>query len=444
MFACLLLVVLTGIYLLVEHNRSVSFFNKLDERARIAGQFYFGEDDLSIQMFNKATENFPRSLSKEKISIYDENMHPKFMPDDTTAWGKDILLKVLENKSINFNQEKSQVSGLYYEDNSGNFIVMVSAVDERGFDDMEQLRIIMTAFYFVSLFITFFIGRIFANISLQPIVKISSDLKNIRASNLHERLTINNVKIDEIDVLSLTINQLLEHLQQSFDNQRSFVSNASHELRTPITSILGVAEITLLKERTSSQYQAALKEIVIGAGRLNSIINSLMELMQTNLNNEDFQNIRIDELMWEILDELNFKEQSDNLQISYNLPDNPSKKMLSGNRRLLFIAVSNLLKNALKFSCGNPVKCEVSYKNHGLQILIVDNGIGISKEDLKNIFQPFYRAKNAIKFSGYGIGLSLTYNIVRLHNGDIEINSKINEGTSVKLFFPTVGLINKI
>ena len=436
MFAFLLFLVLSGIYVFVESNRSNSFFNKLDERAMIAAQFYFAEDNLSIKMFRQVTKKFPQSLSQESISIYDNKLQSKFMPEEAVKWSNSFLRKIIKNKKIHFVSGERQVSGLYYEDNSGDFIVVVSAIDERGFHDMSQLRMIMSIFFIVSLFITFFIGRIFANISLRPIVKITDNLKRIRASNLHMRLLINTAKTDEIDNLSLTINQLLEHLEQSFDSQKSFVANASHELRTPITSILGEAEITLMKERKPDQYKMALQEIIIGVERLNLIINSLMELMQTNLDNQDFQSIKVDELMWEIIDELADKAVPDQISVEYNLPDDPSKSTLSGNRRLLFIAISNILKNAVKFSSGSLVTCEVSYKDHGIQILISDKGIGIAEEDLKKIFQPFYRAANAMKFQGYGIGLSLTDNIVRLHNGKIKIESKINMGTIITLFFP--------
>ncbi len=437
MFAFLLFIVLTGIYVFVEHNRSNSFFNKLDERAMIAAQFYFAEDNLSIKMFRQVTKKFPQSLSQESISIYDDQLQSKFLPSDSINWKKSFLEQIVHRRKVHFISGDRQVSGLYYEDNSGNFIVVVSAIDERGFYDMRQLRLIMSGFFLVSIFMTFFIGRIFANISLRPIVKMTDNLKRIRASNLHMRLAIDKAKTDEIDTLSLTINQLLEHMEQSFDSQKSFVANASHELRTPITSILGEAEITLMKDRTPAQYKTTLREIVTSVERLSLIINSLMELMQTNLNNKDFQSIRVDELMWEIVDELSIKSDIEPIDIRYNLPDDPAKSTLSGNRRLLFIAISNILKNALKFSNGKPVQCEISYRDAGIQIQISDQGIGIAEEDLNKIFQPFYRASNAMKFQGYGIGLSLTNNVVRLHNGTINIQSVLNEGTTITLFFPT-------
>lgn len=435
MFAFLLFIVLSGIYIFIEHNRSNSFFNKLDERAMIAAQFNFAEDNLSKKIFQQVAKKFPQSLSRESINIYTDKLQP--ISKDSITWNKGFIKRILEHKIAHFTKGERQASGLYYEDNSGNFVVIVSAIDERGFYDMEQLGIIMSVFFVASLFITFFIGRIFANLSLQPIVMITDNLKRTRSSNLHLRLPVNAAKTDEIDTLSLTINQLLEHLEQSFDSQKSFVANASHELRTPITSILGEAEITLMKDRKPAQYKAALLGIVSSVERLNLIINSLMELMQTNLNNKDFQQVKIDELMWEIADELSDNNRG-NVTFKYNLPEDSSKRMLFGNRRLLFISINNILKNAIKFSEGKPILCAVSYKDGGIRILIQDKGIGIGKDDLKKIFQPFYRASNAMNFQGYGIGLSLTDNIVRLHNGKIDIKSEIGKGTSITLFFPTV------
>jgi signal transduction histidine kinase len=436
MFAILLLVVLTGIYVLVEHNRLKSFMNKLDERAVTVAQFYLAEDNLSKDIFRQVAKKFPQSLTHESIRVYDDKFNSKFTREDSISWKHDFLSQIVKKKSIHLRQGETQITGIYYPDNSGNFIVVVSAIDDRGLHDMEQLRLIMTAFFISSLFITFFIGRIFARISLQPIVSITDNLKRIRASSLHHRLSVNQAKTDETDNLSSAINQLLEHLEQSFESQKSFVANASHELRTPITSILGEAEITLMKERSPEEYKHALQEIVGSVERLNYIINSLMELMQTNLDNKDFQSIRIDELIWEIADELAFKTNTDPIKIIYDLPTDQSKRTLQGNRQLLFIAINNILKNAVKFSVGQEVLCTVGYKNQQMVIAIKDVGIGISPADIKKIFQPFYRSANALNFSGYGIGLSLTNNIVKQHNGSIQVESILGQGTTFYVYLP--------
>jgi len=146
----------------------------------------------------------------------------------------------------------------------------------------------------------------------------------------------------------------------------------------------------------------------------------------------DFQNIRMDELLWEVVDELS----SENVKIKYNLPSNNFKYTLQGNRQLLFISINNILKNAIKFSDNKEVQCELFCDAQGINILIRDQGIGIEQKDINKIFQPFFRSSNALNYPGYGIGLSLTQNIIRLHNGIIKIKSRINAGTEFRIIFP--------
>jgi signal transduction histidine kinase len=225
---------------------------------------------------------------------------------------------------------------------------------------------------------------------------------------------------------------LLEHLEQSFESQKSFIAHASHELRTPITTILGEAEITLINDRQKDEYKASLLNIIKETERLSYIVNSLMDLIQTNVANHEFQSIKIDEIFWEVSGGLS----SENLKITYNLPLNPLKYTIQGNRQLLFIAITNIIKNAIKFSDDEEIHCEVFCDDAGINIIIRDQGIGIGQADINSIFQPFFRAPNALSYSGYGIGLSLTYNILRLHNGTIKVTSELDKGTEFHITLP--------
>jgi signal transduction histidine kinase len=438
MFAVLMLVVLAGIYLFVEHNRVKTFFDKLDDRAITVAQFYLAEDNLSKENFNNVIKKFPQSLSDETIRIYNDHYKPQFVPEGKFKWDVNILKDVASQKLVHLSMGARQATGIFYVDNSGNFIIMVSAIDHNGYHNMDDLRLIMFFFFLASLFITFFMGNVFSRIALLPIVKITNNLKRIRSTSLDLRLPIAQKKTDEIDILSLTINNLLEHLEQSFESQKSFIANASHELRTPITTILGEAEIALMNDRDREEYKSTLTNIIKETERLNYIINSLMDLMQTNLSNYDFQSIRMDELLWEIKDELAGRTNENQIKINYNLPYDPLKYSLQGNRQLLFIGISNIIKNAIKFSDNKEVNCEIFCDTKGIHIIVKDQGIGIEQKDLTKIFQPFFRSSNALYYPGYGIGLSLTNNIIRLHNGTIEIKSQINKGTEFHVVFPNL------
>ena len=186
-------------------------------------------------------------------------------------------------------------------------------------------------------------------------------------------------------------------------------------------------------DREKDEYKIALQSVVKEAEKLNSLISSLLELSQASIDSTELQKIQLDELLWEVVDE--WDNKSGLVKVSYNLPENTEKYTVQGNRRLLFIAISNILKNAIKFSEGKEVLCTIFCNEKGVNITIKDQGMGIENNELRNIFQPFYRAPNAIKHPGSGIGLSLAEKIIRLHNGKIEVISVINEGTIFTVLF---------
>ncbi|MCW3463521.1 sensor histidine kinase [Chitinophaga nivalis] len=435
-FAVMLAVLLTTIYLLVVHHQRKSFFDKLDERAKTAAQFYLAEDNLSVESFSKVLRNYPRSLSQETIRIYNEAGQSVFIKPDSLGWKRAIIRRVIKEKNIRFTDGERQAAGIYYTDNSGNFVVIAAARDINGRQHLHQLGWIMLSGFALSLLVTGFLGRIFARMALQPISRINNEVKIIRATSLNSRLPVSNAPHEEVNELSLTINQLLEHLEQSFEAQRSFIANASHELRTPIASILGEAEITLMQERNHQEYQTTLQTIIEDAGRLNNIINSLLELVQANIDSHDMQPINMQELLWEVVDEWGNKPAGGPVKLAYNFGDNPSKVTIQGNRYLLFIALSNIVKNAIKFSDNREVSCELTTAGKHTVIIIRDQGIGIPDKETDKIFQPFYRGSNAMSYGGFGIGLSLAHKIVKLHQGSIVITSTMHKGTSFSLLFP--------
>jgi len=434
MFAVLLCVVLAGIYYLVGQNRQESFYTKLDDRALIMGELYLAQDNMSQESFKKVIEKYPQVLSHEIVRIYDANFKPAFIKEDSVSWSKDIIQQVIEKRKIHFSRGEQQISGLYYEDNSGNFVVIASAIDDAGYQNMKRMAWIMFFSFLASLIITFLLGRIFATIALQPISRIINNVKIIRATSLNQRLAVSRYRNDEINQLSTTINNLLEHLEQSFEAQRSFITYASHELRTPLTSILGNAEITLKNEREKEEYKTVLQSIVKESEKLNQLINSLLELAQANIDTNEPEVISLDEILWEVVDEWDGKPGQ--VKVEYNLPSEKARYTIQGNRRLLFIAISNVLKNAIKFSGDKEVYCSLNCNNNEAIIAIKDSGIGIDKSETENIFKPFYRAPNAAGHEGSGIGLSLADKIIRLHNGTIHINSVLNEGTTISICFP--------
>ena len=148
--------------------------------------------------------------------------------------------------------------------------------------------------------------------------------------------------------------------------------------------------------------------------------------------------LRIDEVLWDVIEKVESLDVAYHVEIKpFNLPDDEEKLCLFGNPYLLKTALENIIENACKFSSNKKAEVSLFCESHQICIHVFDNGPGIEKKDLANIFQPFYRADRTSKIKGYGIGLSLSHRIIGIHNGFIEIDSTLGEGTSVSIRFKT-------
>ena len=432
--AILLLTVLGGIYLISENNRKNGFKERLTERAITNAQLFLAEDNLSKEKFKEVQKKFPQSLPQEEVHIYDDNYQPVFINERQEGWDKGIIDRVKNQKTYYESKDGKQTVGIYYNDNSGNFIILISAVDVFGSREMEQLFWLMLMAFCISVLILFFTGQVFARIALSPMIKVMNDVKFIRSNSLHKRVETKGGK-DEISELAVTFNHLLEHLELSFEAQSSFVAHASHEMRTPVTSIIGNIEVTLSQSRNEEDYKQILDSVLVESEKLKELLDNLFELSQLNIESIDFQEIRLDEFLWQVKDEWINRIKDSNIEVDYQLPNESSKITILGNERLLFLAMGNIIKNAIKFSNNQPIYCKLYVENNRPVISVQDKGIGISNEDILQVFMPFYRGKNTAGTPGMGIGLSLANKIFKLHKATISVNSRIGEGTEFKITF---------
>jgi signal transduction histidine kinase len=432
--AILFFIVLAGIYLLTGRYRRTNFQERLLDRAYTHAELYLAQDNMSEEKFRDVQKKYPLSLPQEVVRIYNDSDQPVFIRAGSFQWPPSLIDRVREEKQVQIQEGDKFISGIYYKDNSGNFTVLASAVDTFGQEEMRQLFLVMFVAFFISVFILFFAGRLFSRLALLPINKVINDVRFIRSTSLDKRLLTKGGK-DEINELAVTFNNLLEHLEQSFEAQGSFVAHASHELRTPVTTIIGDVEVTLSQQRDGAAYRETLKGVLDQAEKLNELINNLFDLAQTNTGITEFHELRLDELLWQVKDEWSNKLPDSKIDLQYHLPEDTRKYTVQANNYLLFIAIGNIVRNAIKFSDNGIVHCRLFIRNNAPVVSIRDNGIGIGKDDLRNIFQPFFRGANSFGYAGYGVGLSLADKIFRLHNVKVSVNSEVNRGTEFVLYF---------
>ncbi|HYH56268.1 MAG TPA: ATP-binding protein, partial [Anseongella sp.] len=288
----------------------------------------------------------------------------------------------------------------------------------------------------VSVAVVYLLGLIYAGSILKPIAQIIQKVNRITASNLHLRLEVHEPP-DELADLALTFNRMLDRLETSFDIQHNFISNASHELNNPLTAIIGEAEVALSKSRDSAEYQQSLQTIAKEASRLERITLNLLKLAQTSYNDQGLivERFRLDELLLEIKKDINENNPENNVRLDFSGAGREERLYVKGSRSLIKIALTNIIENASKFSGNKEVDVRLFDKGDAVTVRIADKGIGIPANELKYIYDPFFRASNVRNIKGFGIGLPLAYKIMSLHNGQIDVHSVENEGTVFELSF---------
>jgi signal transduction histidine kinase len=391
------------------------------------------KSELSQLNFNEETEYkfkplYIRLLKAEKeLKVITPSYFPASIPLSFHNIQKDI---------IHFERYKDFILGEIKFSIDGESHILQVATDYKVLNHtMENLLYILIFIVPIVLIFSIIGGYFLIYKSFAPIEKILQNLKEITAANLSKRLISSNNN-DEISKLSQEINNLLERLEISFDKINQFSSDASHELKTPLTIIRGELEIALRKDRTQEQYKQTLEVCMDEVLMIQQTIDDLLFLAKNENNHQIFEeDAYIDEITFEAIKELKLYAKLKNIKIESQIKD---IFQIKGHTKLLKIAIKNILKNAISFSHANSTVYIKNYiEDEKLIISIEDRGIGIAKEELNKIFEKFYRTdKSRNKESGgTGLGMAIVEKIVTNHNGKIILESKEDVGTCVKLIF---------
>lgn len=428
-----------AIYYFSNRHFDTEFSSRVKIRAVVAARAVLDAEDNRAPGYQEIREKHLEKLPDEKEYFFpvvpgqqlrkeaDEMQLPLRFFDDIIAKGQ-----------ATFRSSNKLFSGLKYTSAKGDYIVVVSASNRYYSEHQAYLqKILIIAILFVSL-LTMLISVFFSRRVFNPVHQIIQKVNEISSENMHLRLE-GKTYSDEIAELIVTFNNMLDRLETAFETQNNFISNASHELGTPLTAIIGEADVALTKERLPGEYRESLTVILNEAERLDKITKSLLFLAQTGFDGkkQSMQIIRADQLIWDVKETLNRLIPDNKMYVDLSLvPDSPFKLKVKGNAQLLHLALSNIISNACKYSNNNRVQVSIGSSSEHVIIIVKDKGIGIPQQELKFIYDPFFRASNTKHFEGYGIGLPLSRNIIRLHGGTLVVNSVVNEGTTVQVSLP--------
>lgn len=426
------------VYLFYLIHRQTDFKIRLKNKAINTATLLTKVNGIDIALMRIIDDNTVTNMSDVTVFILDKNKKLLYSNLDTSRTIN--LLPGFKILNWNINDHKLKDGRLYlcFQTNANDreYYVLASAIDQFGKDELKKFLIILAGVLFVSLALIVFAGYYNARQSLKPIKDVITAMDQIKASNLNKRLAIANK--DEIGELADTFNNLLERLEKAFETERMFVSNASHELRTPVTSIIGQLEVELLKTRSIEEYKSTITSVLEDVRHMKNIINGFLDLAETTIepDRKDFETLRADELLF-LVKEYTLKRRPDySVQIEFEkLIEDESEVSIKGNSRLIRVMFSNLIDNACKFSPQHKVIVKIGYEDNTVVFKFIDNGIGIPKDELSKIFNPMYRASNTGGKPGSGIGLSIVKKIADIHGAHIHITSEENIGTMVVISF---------
>lgn len=442
LFLSFLIIVLalgSAVYFFLDKYSYNDLYIRLQTRAQIAANYHFDADRMSAEAIRTLREEYLEKMPEEQEFILPLNDQAAIQRSPIgSVMTKDFIAEVNSSGQARTKNGNTFYAGVRYETAKGPYLVVVSADNYYASHHLIYLKrvLIVGAFLVTFTSIAFFIY--FSRKIFDPIDRITTRVKQISTENLH--LRVEHTGTDrEIGKLINTFNDLLTRLETAFETQKNFISNASHEFGTPLTAIIGEAEVTLSKERAPAEYQEALNNVLVQAERLDKITKSLLFLAQTGYTGKRVATalVRMDEVIIAVKEMLDDLQPRNNLMIDFSLlPENPKKLKVMGNADLLKLAIANVANNACKYSHNKPVTISVAAGKEEVIIMVVDNGIGIPEKELEFIYDPFFRASNTAYFDGFGIGLPLTRNIIRLHGGKLEVNSKEGQGTTVRINLP--------
>lgn len=284
---------------------------------------------------------------------------------------------------------------------------------------------------------SWFGGWFMAKKALRPVDCMIKELQQIETDNLGKRLTIYPVK-DEISELSGVINEMLTRLENSFNQVRRFTTDASHELRTPIAIMKAGIEVALSRERDIQGYQQVIANTLEDLGRLSKIIESLFMLARADAGQNEIhiERMNLCPLITDVAEQLKLVAEPKNIFVSIEKTENA---FIQGDELLIRMLLLNLADNAMKYTPVNgKIKTFIGKDNGCVRIVVEDNGIGISPEDIPHIFDRFYRANKTgtTNDAGSGLGLSICQWIVKAHHGTISVESELQKGSVFTVILP--------
>jgi signal transduction histidine kinase len=317
----------------------------------------------------------------------------------------------------------------------GVIVMSFSTKDIQSIRDSMEQRVVLFALTLAVVIVVFAIY--FSGTLTKPLTNVMNSIDHLTEGYLEEGVSIKGY--NEIEKISDSFNHMINRMQKLERSRQEFVSNVSHELKTPITSVKVLADSLLMQEDTPVElYREFLIDITEEIERENKIINDLLSLVKLDKTAGDMNisAININDLLEQILKRLSPIAKKQNIELIY---ESFRPVIAELDEVKISLAITNLIENAIKYNIVDGwVRVSLNADHKYFFIKVSDSGIGIPEDEQDSIFERFYRVDKARsrESGGTGLGLAITKNVIQMHRGAIKVYSKEGEGTTFNVRIP--------
>jgi signal transduction histidine kinase len=424
------------IYTLYAQNRKKDFDNRVWAHAYGVYKGYYNITDTNKEVISKLNYYLPGSPADFTSVIVDSAYQIVVRHPDDFKYAVDTaqLLNIKDAKELYFLDGESQGIGLYFNQYGHECFVIAIGYDKFGLARLHSLKLTMIYVSIGSIIILCIFTFLYVMIVTRPLITLSIQMRRVSENNLKQRVSVGkgDARHNEIVRIAKNFNGMLDRLERAFTMQKNFVHHASHDLRTPLATMLSQTESALRRELTPQEAKKVLESLKEDQQGMIELTNALLLLSQyENINyTAGWPEVRLDEVMYDSVASMQkmFPGISINLDFSANDVDE-SYLYLKGNEVLLRSAFVNLLKNGIKYSDDNKVDITIHPEEAKVIIQFENKGPVMQPDEVDRMFFPFFRGENAQQKKGFGLGLSIVKRITELHNCQVTykvINGNIN------------------
>lgn len=441
--AIILAMVCAGIYYFSYQARLNTIKTRLTNRAITTARLLSQRETFDRELVRRIDTATTIALNNKSVEAYNSMDDRIYRYSDLAADTLSITandLATVRFKGQTFVAEgKKEMVGYHYSAGDNTIDVFVAGEDAEGRQSLQQLRNILLFGFVSGIVLVVVIGYFFSRGLLRPIQAISDDTRDISAQHLTRRIHTGDSR-DEWYQLSTTLNALLDRLQESFEMQRRFIANASHELSTPLTAISSQLEIALSRDRVATEYKQVMESIFQDVQQLCKLTQTLLEFAKASGDpgGLEISLVRMDEIVLRLPAEATRINPEYTVTIDFeNLPEQEEQLLVFGNEPLLLTALKNIVLNACKYAPDQNARVVLAVQEHAIVIQVQDKGPGINLQERNKVFQPFYRIAGDTPKQGFGLGLPLAERIIKIHKGTIDLIQPASGGSLFQIVLPS-------